>query len=93
MYICGICEKEYNNISDRNKCEAACIKRIEEDAKKAAEAKKKEEQEARRVEVEKAISNAKKLLVAYINDYKTFEFSADEDEYPFWTSKLLSWFV
>lgn len=93
MYICGICEKEYNNLSDRNKCETACIKRIEEDAKKAAEAKKNAEKETRRAEVEKAIDHAKKLLMAYINDYKSFEFSSDEDEYPFWTSKLLSWFV
>ena len=93
MYKCAICENEWKTIAERNKCESTCIKRIEEDAKKAAEAKKKEEKEARRVEVEEAIDHAKKLLMAYISDYKTFEFSADEDDYPFWTSKLLSWFV
>ena len=93
MYKCEICGKEHSNITDRAKCELDCAKRIEEDAKKAAEAKKKEEQEIRRTEVEQAVNHAKKLLMAYINDYKSFEFSADEEEYPFWTSKLLSWFV
>ena len=93
MYKCAICEKDFNTISERNKCEAACIKELEMQAKKLAEEKKMAEKEGRRAEVEEAINYAKKLLVAYINDYKTFEFSHEEDEYPFWTSKLLSWFV
>lgn len=93
MYKCAICEKDFDTISDRNKCEAACIKRIEENAKKAAEAKKMAEKEARRKEVEEAINHAKKLFMDYISDYKTFEFTHEEDDYPFWTSKLLSWFV
>ena len=93
MYKCAICEKDFKTIAERNQCEAACIKRIEEDAKKLAEEKKMAEKEARRAEVEDAINYAKKLLVAYINDYKSFEFSHDDDSYPYWTSKLLSWFV
>lgn len=93
MYKCGICEQNYNTISERNKCEAACIHRIEEDAKKAAEAKKREEQEARRVEVEQAIDHAKDLLTAYINDYKTYEFNTDAADSWVWPSKLLSWFI
>ena len=41
-YKCGICGKEYNNVLDRAKCEIACAEKAEEEAKKAAEAKKKE---------------------------------------------------
>ena len=93
MYKCAICEKEHNNIPDRAKCELDCAKRIEAEAKKAAEAKKNAEKETRRAEVEEAINHAKKLLIAYMNDYKSFEFTHEEDDYPFWTSKLLSWFV
>ena len=40
MYKCEICGKEYKTIAERAKCEAACVKKLEEDAKKAAEAKR-----------------------------------------------------
>lgn len=93
MYKCEICGKEHSNITDRAKCELDCAKRIEAEAKKAAEAKKMAEQKVRKEEVEKAINHAKELLVAYINDYKSYEFSTEDEEYTFWPSKLLSWFM
>jgi hypothetical protein len=93
MYKCGICEKDFETIAERNRCEAICIKRIEEDAKRLAEEKKKAEQEARRLEVEKAIVHATELLEAYITDYKTYEFNTDAADSWMWPSKLLSWFI
>ena len=42
-YQCGICGKEFDNVLDRAKCEIACAEKAEAEAKKAAEAKKKEE--------------------------------------------------
>lgn len=93
MYKCAICETDYKTISERNKCEAACIHRIEEDAKKIAEEKKKAEQAARKAELEEAIDHAKKLFDAYIADYRTYEFDSDIADSWAWPSKLLSWFI
>ena len=94
MYKCEICEKEHPSITERAQCELACAKRIEEAAKKAADARKKEEQNARKAELEAAINHAKELFAAYIEDYRSFEFSTDEeDNFHLWPSKLLSWFM
>ena len=46
IYKCGVCGKEHENIVARATCELECTKRIEEETKKAAEAKKKEEQKS-----------------------------------------------
>lgn len=47
MYKCAICGKEYENIAERAKCEAECLKiqESEKAAKKMAEAKEKREAE------------------------------------------------
>lgn len=75
MYKCEICGKEYKTIAERAKCEAACVKKLEEDAKKAAEAKKKAERDARRAEVDMAIEKASKLLDEYIKDYGAYRYN------------------
>ena len=93
MYKCEVCGKEHSNITDRAKCELNCAKRIEEEARKVAEAKKKAEKDVRRAEVECAINNARKLLTAYIKDYNTYEFTTDKDDCWVWPNKLLSLFV
>ena len=71
-FKCGICGKIYDDIKGRNTCEAVCLKKQEEEAKRAAEAKKKEEQEARYKEVTDAYDRFNELLKKYTHDYGTF---------------------
>lgn len=61
VYTCAICGKEHNSILSRAKCEIECANRAEEEAKKAAEAKKQAEYNARVEEVNKAFDHAYKL--------------------------------
>lgn len=88
---CGICGSAFKTIQERTACEAACIKKLEEDAKKAAETKKKEEQVARKTEVDKAYEHAHKLSneadkayqharelsAAYAQDYGTYSYKGN----------------
>jgi hypothetical protein len=88
-YKCGICGAEYNNVLDRAECEIACTERIEEEARKAEELKKKEEQMARKVEVDEAFQHLHKLMTAYIKDYGHYEYSdGGEDTNFHWPSRL-----
>lgn len=88
-YKCGICGTEYNNVLDRAKCEIACTERIEEEARKAEELKKKEEQRARKAEVDEAFQHLHKLITAYVEDYGHYEYSdGGEDTNFHWPSRL-----
>lgn len=73
-YRCGICGAEYHTVAERMKCEQACVKRQEEEAKRLLEEKKKAEQEARRTEVTKAIDDACDLLSKYMKDYGMYNY-------------------
>jgi len=75
MYKCGVCETIFDNLRDRANCECACLKRQEEETKKAAELKKKAEQAARKVEVDEAFAHAIELKNAYLKDYDTYEYT------------------
>lgn len=98
MYKCGICDKVYNSIAERMRCEQACLAKQEVEAKKAAEAKKKEEQNARKAEVDLAIKkaneatdHANKLMRAYIQDYGSYGYyntNKKEDDNFFWPGSL-----
>lgn len=72
-YKCGICGKNHNDILSRAKCEIACTERLEEEAKKAAEAKKKEEYNARIDEVNMAFEKAYELRDKFIADYGEYK--------------------
>lgn len=96
IYKCGICGKEYSSIAERMKCEQACLRKQEEDFKKAAEAKKKAEKDACAAEVTQAIEHAAELLNKYINDYGSYSYDGkklkDTSEY-FWPSRLWHYFL
>jgi hypothetical protein len=88
-YQCGICGKEYNNVLDRAKCEIACTEKAEEEARKIAEAKKKEEQKVRKAEVDEAFEHLHKLVTAYVKDYDHYEYGDGGDNTNFyWPSRL-----
>ena len=96
IYKCGICGKEYPSIAERMKCEQACLRKQEEDAKKAAEAKKNAEKNTRKDEVTQAIEYASELLNKYISDYGAYSYDGkklnDTSDY-FWPSRLWHYFL
>lgn len=92
-YQCGICGTSYNNILDRAKCEIACTERIEAEARKAAEAKKKEEHNVRKAEVDAEFERLHKLVTAYVRDYGHYEYGDGGEETNFyWPSRVWSHF-
>lgn len=78
MYKCGVCDKVYDSILDRAKCEIECSRREEEAAKKAAEEKKKLEKATRKKELDDAIARAEELLNNYVKDYGSYNRKSDE---------------
>lgn len=96
MYKCEICGKEWQSIAERAKCETACAKRLQDEAKKAEEAKKQAEKNSRKDEVTQAIEHAAELLNKYINDYGSYSYDGkklkDTSEF-FWPSRLWHYFL
>ena len=89
VFKCGICGKEYSNVQDRANCELNCYKKQQEEAKKAAEAKKLSEKAARKKEVDDALDKAMQLRNAYIKDYGCYVYDNNDvhnefhiDNYP-----------
>ena len=78
QFKCGICGEIYDELKDRNQCEAKCIKNQEIEAKKAAEAKKKEEQPIRKAKVDEAYKTYIKLRDDYVKDYCVYEYADDK---------------
>lgn len=74
MYKCAICGAIHESIPARIKCETMCYQKQELEAKKAAEAKKKAEQTARKKEVDDAFDKAMQLREAYLKDYDTYSY-------------------
>lgn len=92
-YKCGICGTEYSTVLDRATCEIACTEKAEIEAKKAAEAKKKEEQKIRKAEVDQAFENLHELVSAYVKDYGHYEYSdGGEDTNFYWPSRVWNHF-
>ena len=75
IYKCGICDKEHSTIAERSQCEQACLKKQEEEAKKAAERKKAAEYEVRKKEVDMAFDHAYELKAKFLNDYDSYTYS------------------
>lgn len=71
-FKCSVCGKEYEQAMDRARCEIACLRRKEEEDRKAAELRKKEEKAARKAEVDAAFDKAMQLREAYLKDYDTY---------------------
>lgn len=69
MYKCAICDKVFEDVVSRATCELECAKRVEEEAKKAAKAKKREEKKIRLAEIDAAYAAADKLMEMYIKDF------------------------
>ena len=92
-YKCGICGKSHFSVYDRMNCEMSCVKKQQEEERKAAEAKKVAEQKLRKEAVDEAIQRAAKLQRDYINDYGHYEYDGELVENIFLPSKLWHHFV
>lgn len=75
MYKCAICGGVYDSIAQRMNCEQTCLKRQEEEERKAAELKKAAEYEARKKEVDMAFDHAYELKAKFLNDYDSYTYS------------------
>lgn len=96
MYKCGICNKAYNSIEERTKCEQTCLKKQAEEAAKAAELKKQKEKEGRKAELDAELKYAAELLSNYIKDYGSYncENLLDNiEKFPYIPIKLLNDFL
>ena len=93
MYKCAVCDSVYESISERMKCEQTCLKRQEEEAKKAAELKKQQEHAARKADADAKVKAALEAVNAYTKDYGFYTYGGDVsnmiDAFP---SKLLHYF-
>jgi Mg2+ and Co2+ transporter CorA len=74
MYKCAVCGEVYDSIAQRMHCEQSCIKKQEEEARKADEAKKIAEYEARAKEVRDAFKHAYMLRDKLEEDYSNLRF-------------------
>lgn len=74
LYACALCGTFYDSIAERSNCEQACLKKKEEEDRKAAEAKKVAEYEARVEEVNMAFEKAYELRDKLVEDYGEYHY-------------------
>ena len=86
-YKCGFCGTVYDEIYDRMNCESACHKKYTEEIKAAEEARKKEEQNDRKAEVDAAFERLHELITAFVKDYGNYEYDGENTNFV-WPSKL-----
>ena len=91
-YKCGICDTEYESVQDRMSCEMKCIKKQQEEEKRAAEEKRQAEQKMRKEAVDEAVQRAVKLYRDYVHDYGHYEYEGELVENLFFPSKLWHYF-
>ena len=87
-YKCAICGSIFDEISERVKCESACLKKQAEEAKKVAEEKNRIEQKARKAELDLAIEKAIALKDAYIKDYGSYRYVSKTESDDFLPLKI-----
>lgn len=75
MYKCAVCGEVYNSIAQRMNCEQICLKKQEEEERKAAEAKKAAEYAARVDEVNMAFEKAYELRDKLVEDYDEYKYN------------------
>ena len=74
-YKCAICGETYDSVQGRMWCETACVKKQQEEEKKAAKAKLQAEKENRFAEASSALDNALALVNKCVEDYGSFQYA------------------
>ena len=94
QYKCAICGEVYDELKDRVNCETKCIKKQEDEAKKAAELKKQQEQASRKSDADAKVKAAIEAVDAYTKDYGFYTYDGELTnticEFPY---KLLHHFL
>ena len=75
QYKCAICGEIYDDVQNRMNCEMKCLKKQQEEEKRAAEAKAKAERNARQQEVTAALDNAFALVNKFVEEYGTYRYN------------------
>lgn len=91
VYKCAVCGEVYDSIAQRMGCEQACLKKQEEDERKATELKKAAEYETRKNEVDEAFNKAYELKDKFIQDYGRYTYNKTTDR-SFDGVCLFDWF-
>lgn len=74
-YKCAVCGEVYGSIAQRMNCEQTCLKKQEEEERKAAESKRAAEREARKQEVDDAFNKAYALKDKFVKDYGRYTYN------------------
>lgn len=74
VYKCAVCGGVYDSIAQRMNCEQVCLKKQEEESRKAAEMKKAAEYETRVAEVNAAFDKAYDLRDKVLEDYGSYTY-------------------
>lgn len=94
QYKCAICETIYDNLKDRVNCETKCLKKQEEEAKKAEELKKQQEHAARKADTDAKVKAMIDAVNAYTKDYGFYTYDGEASnmigDFPY---KLLHYFL
>ena len=78
-YKCAVCGGVYDSIAQRMNCEQMCLKKVEEEKRKAAEEKKMAEYDARLKEVNNAFKKAYDLKNKFDADYADLKYRKCEN--------------
>lgn len=69
IFKCGVCQKVYNNVEDRMRCESNCIQKSKDAARRMEAQRLLEEQKTRQQEVADSYNKYVELREAYLKDY------------------------
>ena len=79
QYKCAICGTIYDELKDRIRCETTCIKKQEEEVKKAAELKKKHEHDECKAFADAQVKEAIDAVREYTSKYGFYTYGHEEE--------------
>ena len=68
-YTCALCGKHYATVEERNECEARCIRKQKEEAKKIAAQEKAKQQEADAKNIREDVKALSDAISEYVDKY------------------------
>ena len=68
-YTCALCGKHYATVEERNECEARCIRKQKEEAKKIAAQEKAKQQEADAKKIREDFKALSDAISEYVEKY------------------------
>ena len=83
MYKCALCDSIYDTVAQRVECEQLCLKRKEEEDKKAAATKRNAERESDFSEASAALDNALALVNKCVEKHGVFQYRGKMKELDF----------